>query len=160
MKQGFALQFSQNLSLTPALQQAIKLLQLSHHELQDELLTQVEDNPFLSWNPTLPEATVGSDGGVMASAPSLALGMQASPLQHEESNQNGSEDSAQFDERSSEYDLSTGSASDKDANDDAPPGNYLAWVQADSSTLREHLQSQLQPSDCGCAGFTHRCAHA
>lgn len=47
MKQGLQLRVSQNLSLTPQLQQAIKLLQLSSLELNQEIDLLMQTNPLL-----------------------------------------------------------------------------------------------------------------
>jgi RNA polymerase sigma-54 factor len=47
MKQGLQFKFSQQLSMTPQLQQAIKLLQLSTLELQQEIQQALQDNPLL-----------------------------------------------------------------------------------------------------------------
>lgn len=47
MKQGLQLRFSQQLTMTPQLQQAIRLLQLSTPELQQELQQALESNPLL-----------------------------------------------------------------------------------------------------------------
>ena len=47
MKQGLQLRLSQQLAMTPELQQAIRLLQLSTLELQQELQQALESNPLL-----------------------------------------------------------------------------------------------------------------
>ncbi|NOT14424.1 MAG: RNA polymerase factor sigma-54 [Methylotenera sp.] len=47
MKQGLQLKFSQNLSLTPQLQQSIRLLQLSSLELNQEIDALMQTNPLL-----------------------------------------------------------------------------------------------------------------
>ncbi|MGU0043192.1 hypothetical protein ACVXHA_10835 [Escherichia coli] len=47
MKQGLQLRLSQQLAMTPQLQQAIRLLQLSTLELQQELQQALERNPLL-----------------------------------------------------------------------------------------------------------------
>ncbi|MDR3390170.1 MAG: RNA polymerase factor sigma-54 [Sulfuriferula sp.] len=47
MKQGLQLKLSQHLTLTPQLQQSIRLLQLSTLELNQELELMVQDNPLL-----------------------------------------------------------------------------------------------------------------
>ena len=47
MKQGLQLRLSQQLAMTPQLQQAIRLLQLSTLELQQELTQALESNPLL-----------------------------------------------------------------------------------------------------------------
>ena len=47
MKTSLQLKYSQNLTMTPQLQQAIKLLQLSSLELQQEIQDMIESNPML-----------------------------------------------------------------------------------------------------------------
>ena len=47
MRQGLQLKFSQQLTMTPQLQQAIKLLQLSTLELSQEITEQIYSNPLL-----------------------------------------------------------------------------------------------------------------
>ncbi|MCK5819962.1 MAG: RNA polymerase factor sigma-54 [Psychromonas sp.] len=48
MKQGLQLKMGQQLAMTPQLQQAIKLLQLSNLDLQQEIQTALDENPLLS----------------------------------------------------------------------------------------------------------------
>ena len=63
MKQNLQLRISQNLALTPQLQQSIRLLQLSTIELNQELETILQDNPLL-------ELVEGEDdGGATEAAP-------------------------------------------------------------------------------------------
>jgi RNA polymerase sigma-54 factor len=66
MKQNLQLRISQNLALTPQLQQSIRLLQLSTIELNQELETILQDNPLL-------ELVEGEDdgGGAETSVESL-----------------------------------------------------------------------------------------
>ena len=47
MRPGLQLKFSQQLTMTPQLQQAIKLLQLSTLELSQEITEQIYSNPLL-----------------------------------------------------------------------------------------------------------------
>ena len=47
IKQGLQLKVSQQLSMTPQLQLAIRLLQLSTLELRQEIQTVLENNPLL-----------------------------------------------------------------------------------------------------------------
>ena len=47
MRPGLQLKISQQLTMTPQLQQAIKLLQLSTIELHQEIIEQVYSNPLL-----------------------------------------------------------------------------------------------------------------
>ncbi|MBY6063918.1 RNA polymerase factor sigma-54 [Pseudidiomarina sediminum] len=55
MKQGLQLKFSQQLSMTPQLQQAIRLLQLSSLELQQEVQQALDENPLLEQDEALEE---------------------------------------------------------------------------------------------------------
>ena len=47
MKQSLDLKLGQHLTITPQLQQAIRLLQLSSLELQQEIQEALENNPLL-----------------------------------------------------------------------------------------------------------------
>lgn len=60
MKQNLQFKLSQQLTMTPQLQQAIKLLQLSTLELQQELQTALESNPLLELDNNYSEITVTS----------------------------------------------------------------------------------------------------
>jgi RNA polymerase sigma-54 factor len=67
MKQSLQLRLGQSLTMTPQLQQAIKLLQLSSLELQTEIQQTLETNPLLEQDDNLGEITViepeaGKDG--------------------------------------------------------------------------------------------------
>ena len=53
MKQSFGLKQSQNLALTPQLQQSIRLLQLSAVELEQEILQAAQENPLLEFDSSL-----------------------------------------------------------------------------------------------------------
>jgi RNA polymerase sigma-54 factor len=68
MKPGLSLKVSQHLSLTPQLQQSIRLLQLSTLELQQEVGQMLDDNPFLELDAHDPAAAPDADvTGVEAS---------------------------------------------------------------------------------------------
>ena len=60
MKQSLQLRIGQSLTMTPQLQQAIKLLQLSSLELQTEIQETLEANPLLEQDDDLGEMTVKS----------------------------------------------------------------------------------------------------
>lgn len=57
MRQVLQFNISQQLTLTPQLQQAIRLLQLSSLELQQEIQQQIESNPMLELLPETPDDT-------------------------------------------------------------------------------------------------------
>jgi RNA polymerase sigma-54 factor len=61
MKQSLQLRIGQSLTMTPQLQQAIKLLQLSSLELQTEIQQSLDANPLLEQDDNLGEITV-TDG--------------------------------------------------------------------------------------------------
>jgi RNA polymerase sigma-54 factor len=68
MKQSLQLRIGQSLTMTPQLQQAIKLLQLSSLELQTEIQATLDANPLLEQDDNLGEITVidtdaNRDGG-------------------------------------------------------------------------------------------------
>ncbi|MCH8501248.1 MAG: RNA polymerase factor sigma-54 [Aliidiomarina sp.] len=73
MKQGLQLKFSQNLTMTPQLQQAIRLLQLSSLELQQEVQEALEANPLLE----LPEPEREDDNSNWDSRISAGAGSSA-----------------------------------------------------------------------------------
>ncbi|MDH3760364.1 MAG: RNA polymerase factor sigma-54 [Gammaproteobacteria bacterium] len=58
MKQSLQLRIGQSLTMTPQLQQAIKLLQLSSLELQTEIQQSLDTNPLLEQDDNLGEITV------------------------------------------------------------------------------------------------------
>ena len=58
MKQSLQLRIGQSLKMTPQLQQAIRLLQLSSLELQTEIQHSLESNPLLEQDDNLGEITV------------------------------------------------------------------------------------------------------
>ncbi len=71
MKQTLALKLGQSLTMTPQLQQAIKLLQLSALDLQQEIQSTLEENPMLELNEE------GPDGDETLSIESLEAAAQA-----------------------------------------------------------------------------------
>ena len=68
MKVGLNLKIGQSLALTPQLQQAIKLLQLSSLELQQELQAMLLENPFLELDEDEPQ-----EGNAVSALDSLPL---------------------------------------------------------------------------------------
>ncbi len=62
MKQSLQFRLSQQLAMTPQLQQAIRLLQLSTHELQQELQLALESNPLLEQAEILNEVDTEESG--------------------------------------------------------------------------------------------------
>lgn len=65
MKAQLQVSLGQHLAMTPQLQQAIRLLQLSAVELEAEMIAAVEANPLLEWDED--DGSVGGDGAESAS---------------------------------------------------------------------------------------------
>src|SRR5437763_8079339 len=74
MKQTLQLKLSQHLTLTPQLQQSIRLLQLSTIELNQEVERMLQENPLL-------ERAEGEEEGPIAEAPLAGPGHIADPIE-------------------------------------------------------------------------------
>ena len=126
MKHSLQLKLSQHLTLTPQLQQSIRLLQLSTIELDQELERYLADNPLLE------RADVESEG---AAAPPLngAAGAVEAPPPSEarDAPVNFSDEATGFGEDSSPGGVARGR--DDDERDD------FAQFAAAEPTLQEHL---------------------
>lgn len=61
MKQNLHFKLNQHLAMTPQLQQAIRLLQLSTHELQQEIQIALDNNPLLEQDDNLREIDTQAD---------------------------------------------------------------------------------------------------
>ncbi len=128
MKQGLQLKVSQHLTLTPQLQQAIRLLQLSTLELNAEIDQALQENPLLERDePGQPAFTPPADR--------LAAPQSATPAEHEEEPQ----DLRSGDDEGWGMSFS-GSHSQRDPHDDDMDSG---GTQTASTSLREHLGAQL-----------------
>jgi RNA polymerase sigma-54 factor len=131
MKQTLQLKLSQHLTLTPQLQQSIRLLQLSTMELNQELEKFLAENPLLEREdpevevPLAPQRVNGD-----ASEPSAAPSEE--PAAEE----------ASSDAISSDIDWSGDSTPAGGARDEGDESDF-PQVAADSPSLREHLLDQL-----------------
>lgn len=110
------LRASQHLALTPALQQSIKLLQLSALDLEQEIARALEENPMLENAKS--DETIQEGADQSSSDTSDDMGLDVSEGIHDA------------------FDFSTGSRSSDDERDDRPES-------ADAVTLRAHLLQQL-----------------
>ncbi len=146
MKQTLQLKLSQHLTLTPQLQQSIRLLQLSTMELNQEL------EKFLAENPLLEREDTDSE---IPAAPHVN-GEPATALQAP-AEEPSAENSSPTDTFSADLDWvgeggpSSGTRDDSDDND-------FFQVAAESPSLREHLYrqltlTQLEPGDRNLVAF-------
>jgi RNA polymerase sigma-54 factor len=130
MKHSLQLRLSQHLTLTPQLQQSIRLLQLSTLELNQELERFLQDNPLL-------ERDEGAD---QALAPAALNSVAASDHVSEVST-NAAEEApvpSEGDIFTTLPDAPYGSGGRDDGDDDDYP-----QLAAENPTLRDHLISQL-----------------
>ncbi len=139
MKHSLQLRLSQHLTLTPQLQQAIRLLQLSTLELDQEIERYLRDNPLLERGDdrsggALTVAARISDGGLHDTGPAAASGAT-------ESANDEQQDSRERAEGDLFSELNYGAARERDDRD-ADDSDY-PQAACETPTLREHLLSQL-----------------
>ena len=135
MKQTLQLKLSQHLTLTPQLQQSIRLLQLSTTELNQELEQFLMDNPLLEREDNAPEPMPIPLNGNGSS--SLAADEAAAAPAEETRNESSSED--RLPSEQDWFSDSSRSSGSRDEDD-----NDYPQLAAESPTLREHLLSQLR----------------
>ncbi|AYH45799.1 RNA polymerase factor sigma-54 [Azoarcus sp. DN11] len=137
MKPSLQLKISQHLTLTPQLQQSIKLLQLSTLELNQELERFLLENPMLER-----EDGDGSDfspGAAQAPSGTTDSGSQSeTPAASEEPQ--GESEPANFDEAGEWSSASSGSSNRDDDDTD------FQELQAAGTSLRDHLDQQVSLS--------------
>ena len=141
MKPGLSLKLSQHLTLTPQLQQSIRLLQMSTVELEQEVEKYLQENPFLE-RADGDEAPPPPDPGLAAIVPATPAAAEPMPEAAPDSAEAG--DERAFDDadyvRDSWTDVDGGSRNG--GSDDDP----LSFQRAATATLREHLLAQLGPT--------------
>ncbi len=124
MKQTLQLRLSQHLTLTPQLQQSIRLLQLSTVELNQEIERMLAENPAIER-----EDTDGDAGAAQAFTNGSAPATDAPP--------SGPADSEAPSSQEWEPDFSPASRGGDDEESDRP------FAAADTPSLRDHLLEQL-----------------
>jgi RNA polymerase sigma-54 factor len=139
MKQSLQLRFSQNLALTPQLQQSIRLLQLSSQELNQELETLLQANPMLE----LDEKNADGSDAVDTFIPSSVTPEISNPL--ESKNQEIKPEEAPPQENFGEdYFEFSGGGRWKEGNSSGDDDTDFTAQEAVTLSLREHLLSQLK----------------
>lgn len=139
MKPGLQLNVSQSLSLSPQLQQAIKLLQLSTLELRNEMLEQLYQNPLLE----LPEDEIGAEADLIDNQPAAEnsdsdVDIEASP----EGREIAATDTLEFDNLQSSYE-SPVSAQNEHTTATSSPAVDAAEIHQVTETLQDHLEWQF-----------------
>jgi RNA polymerase sigma-54 factor len=133
MKQTLQLKLSQHLTLTPQLQQSIRLLQLSTLELNQEL------ERFLAENPLLEREEAGDDGDAPPRINGATQHLADAAPEHAPAPESAA---AAEDERPADADWYLEGTGAGGARDDSGESDY-PQVAAESPTLRDHLLQQL-----------------
>jgi len=147
MKQTLQLKLSQHLTLTPQLQQSIRLLQLSTMELNQELEKFLAENPLLEREDA--DGEIPAPLAHMNGEPATALQAPAEEA--------SAENPPQTDIFSADADWGSEGGSSSGTRDDADDGDFFQ-VPAESPNLREHLHrqlslTQLEPRDRNLVAF-------
>ena len=132
MKQALQLRLSQHLTLTPQLQQSIRLLQLSTMELNQEL------EKFLMENPLLEREDAETEAQPVAPRYQAPAGESEAPS--DTPSNTPSEEAAA--DRQTEIDWYSDAPASGGGRDDAEDPDY-PQVAAESPNLREHLLAQV-----------------
>lgn len=136
MKHSLQLRLSQHLTLTPQLQQSIRLLQLSTLELNQELERFLQENPLLERDDeprelpvSAPDPRSAETGGDEPSAADSA-----------------SADSAAGDSETPDFGTLDDTPYSSGSRDESDEGDF-PQIAADAPTLRAHLLSQLSETN-------------
>jgi len=133
MKHSLQLKLSQHLTLTPQLQQSIRLLQLSTLELNQEIETFLQENPLLERDEEEEEAAAIPINGALPATSTTPAESAPAPAE-----------TAPSDERAApegewSVDDGYGSFSGQDADDESD----LPQIAAEPAKLRDHLFGQI-----------------
>ena len=140
MKQSLQLRVSQQLTLTPQLQQSIRLLQLSTLELNQELERFLADNPLLEREDEF-EPPQNFDLLKSSSATEPGTSGESGEASPETSSSSGDEIVAPDGDPSSTFDWND--AGGGASRDDGEEGDTRRQLPAESTSLRDHLLGQI-----------------
>ena len=139
MKHSLQLRLSQHLTLTPQLQQSIRLLQLSTQELDQEIERYLRDNPLLERADGGADAAMGAMPMSDNSAPQESTA--TTPADEAPDAGEGGESGADRGEADSDLlsEINYNASGERDDGDDRD----YPQVASEMPTLREHLLEQL-----------------
>ena len=145
MQTRLSLKLGQQLQLTPQLQQAIRLLQLSSMELEQEVEQQLQDNPFLEQAP--PEALPDPDpdsGGSLDNSFSIAAGAEPSSNSDAFDAENQSSKAEEAPEIGAlDWSFSDAAGAGSDGDDEGDEAASAQDLAHRPESLSEHLHAQL-----------------
>jgi RNA polymerase sigma-54 factor len=139
MKQSLDLKLGQHLTITPQLQQAIRLLQLSSVELQQEIQEALESNPLLEENEREDEAAEIKGEADSPTAASLDEGDASS---YDEIDSPATSESGDDTDWGDSFESMTAPTGSRTASDDDFPD--IDARNSPPQTLRDHLLWQMQ----------------
>ena len=131
MKQTLQIRLSQQLALTPQLQQSIKLLQMSNLEMMQEIAALMADNPLLEYSDEFSEvSTQKSDN----------------PNENTENSSDSAESDtpADLDLDDARWENEVGNVKTKTRNDADDDDDDWQSHRAQEETLAQHLEKQVQ----------------
>ncbi|NOQ90505.1 MAG: RNA polymerase factor sigma-54 [Gammaproteobacteria bacterium] len=149
MKPTLQLKLGQHLTMTPQLQQAIRLLQLSTLELQSEIQQTLEENPMLEQDEdTLetPAESASSTEDQDSSAASENSADNDDPHIDMENKQEIPDELAVDANWEDTYDITTATAPSSQSNNNDSGNDYLENQSIAGDPLNEHLSWQLHNS--------------
>ncbi|MSQ60009.1 MAG: RNA polymerase factor sigma-54 [Betaproteobacteria bacterium] len=139
MKQSLQIKLSPHLTLTPQLQQSIRLLQLSTMELNQEIERFLQDNPLLEREEE-PEEYGGQ--AVVASVPPSEFNNSTTSTTTTTANKEENSQQEETPEVEQDWTKGEGGTTNYGSPDDGEDNDY-PQVAADQPSLREHLLWQL-----------------
>jgi RNA polymerase sigma-54 factor len=151
MKPSLQLKLGQHLTMTPQLQQAIRLLQLSTLELQSEVQQALEENPMLEQDEDNFDNSPSSENDSHTSDKQNTASDKDSAAENEdphldmENNQELPDDLSIDANWEDTYDITTATAPSQQSNNDSS-NDFLENQSIEGNTLSEHLIWQLQNS--------------
>ena len=149
MKTNLGLKTSQQLALTPQLQQSIKLLQMSTVELREELESTILENPLLEFEENTGSPQIEDQQDTKLIEEGVNRNNENHGSQHIEENRDNFDNQKQY-ESSNETDYKnndiwsqTRPSKNRISNDD--PGDFRENLKEAPVSLTQHLSAQLAP---------------
>ncbi len=152
MKPTLQLKLGQHLTMTPQLQQAIRLLQLSTIELQSEVQQVLEENPMLEQEEDSPESTIETISPAEKQEQENRNSANEKSAENDDphldmENQQAMPDELAVDSNWEDtYDITTATAPSSQTSNSDSNNDYLENQSIEGDTLNEHLIWQLHNS--------------
>ncbi len=160
MKQALQLKLGQHLTMTPQLQQAIRLLQLSTLELQSEVQQVLEENPMLEQDEENLDTSAATASEIDRDKDNITSDKQDATDNNHDNSAAAENDDPHLDMENNQqmpdelavdanwedtYDITTATATSNQSNNDSGH-DFLENQSIDENTLSEHLIWQLKNS--------------